>query len=195
MKSLFYCADSVQVMRRMKALLMNRIAMLPEKRHAAPRRWEKRLKSCRISNRDHGRQRARGRFDGCRMRYPRSDRGLFVARTVDRWIPPDKPDITGYTHFLGSEAFGAGSPDAGTSAACPVAAGCAAALRTKLLFSRYFAPMTMSSNSSLPTSRVRQWQAALPSTSRLAFRLRQAGDRVPNSRVLPTLAEFGTILS
>lgn len=42
----------------------------------------------------------------------------------------EKPDITSYTHFLGSEAFGAGSPDSGTSAACPVAAGCVAALRT-----------------------------------------------------------------
>jgi uncharacterized membrane protein len=38
---LFYGADSVQLMRRMKALLMNRIAILPEKRHAALRRWEK----------------------------------------------------------------------------------------------------------------------------------------------------------
>ncbi len=42
----------------------------------------------------------------------------------------EKPDITAYTHFLGSEAFGAGKPDSGTSAACPVAAGCIAALRT-----------------------------------------------------------------
>jgi len=42
-----------------------------------------------------------------------------------------KPDITAYTHFLGSEAFGANSPDSGTSAACPVAAGCIAAIRTK----------------------------------------------------------------
>jgi hypothetical protein len=41
-----------------------------------------------------------------------------------------KPDITSYTHFLGSEAFGTGSPDSGTSAACPVAAGCVAALRS-----------------------------------------------------------------
>jgi hypothetical protein len=41
-----------------------------------------------------------------------------------------KPDVTCYTHFKGSEAFGAGSPDSGTSAACPVAAGCVAALRT-----------------------------------------------------------------
>lgn len=48
-------------------------------------------------------------------------------------IPPGtKPDITSYTHFLGSEAFGVGVPDSGTSAACPVAAGCMAALRTKI---------------------------------------------------------------
>ena len=43
---------------------------------------------------------------------------------------PEKPDVTSYTHFFGSEAFGAGLPDSGTSAACPVAAGCVAALRT-----------------------------------------------------------------
>ncbi len=43
-----------------------------------------------------------------------------------------KPDVTSYTHFLGSEAFGSGAPDTGTSTACPVAAGCIAALRTKL---------------------------------------------------------------
>jgi hypothetical protein len=43
-----------------------------------------------------------------------------------------KPDVTAYTHFRGSEAFGAASPDSGTSAACPVAAGCVAALRTKV---------------------------------------------------------------
>ena len=41
-----------------------------------------------------------------------------------------KPDITSYTHFLGSEAFGIGTPDSGTSAACPVTSGCVAALRT-----------------------------------------------------------------
>jgi hypothetical protein len=44
----------------------------------------------------------------------------------------EKPDITAYTHFLGSEAFGPGVPDSGTSTACPVAAGCVAAIRTKL---------------------------------------------------------------
>lgn len=41
-----------------------------------------------------------------------------------------KPDLTAYAHFLGSQAFGAGSPDSGTSTACPVVAGCIAAIRT-----------------------------------------------------------------
>ena len=43
-----------------------------------------------------------------------------------------KPDLASYTDFLGSEAGGPGKADAGTSAACPVAAGCVAALRTRL---------------------------------------------------------------
>ena len=47
-----------------------------------------------------------------------------------------KPDVTSYTHFMGSNAFGEDVPDNGTSAACPVAAGCVAALRTKLPASR-----------------------------------------------------------
>jgi subtilisin family serine protease len=42
-----------------------------------------------------------------------------------------KPDLTAYTHFRGSEAFGTGKPDSGTSTSCPVAAGCVAAIRTK----------------------------------------------------------------
>ncbi|GAA1517588.1 hypothetical protein GCM10009677_58620 [Sphaerisporangium rubeum] len=42
-----------------------------------------------------------------------------------------KPDICAYTHFAGSEAFGDGKPDSGTSAACPVAAGLVAAVRTR----------------------------------------------------------------
>lgn len=46
----------------------------------------------------------------------------------------DKPDMAAYTHFLGSEAFGTGSPDSGTSAACPVLAGVVAALRSKYPF-------------------------------------------------------------
>lgn len=46
-------------------------------------------------------------------------------------MPQQKPDLTAYTHFLGSEAFGTNSADSGTSAACPVASGCVAAIRTK----------------------------------------------------------------
>jgi hypothetical protein len=46
----------------------------------------------------------------------------------------DKPDIASYTHFLGSEAFGAGTPDSGTSAACPVLTGVVAALRSRYAF-------------------------------------------------------------
>ncbi len=42
-----------------------------------------------------------------------------------------KPDLCTYTHFAGSKAFGEGSPDSGTSAACPVAAGVVAAIRTR----------------------------------------------------------------
>ncbi|GAA1016594.1 hypothetical protein Aple_085900 [Acrocarpospora pleiomorpha] len=42
-----------------------------------------------------------------------------------------KPDICAYTHFAGSRAFGEESPDSGTSAACPVAAGLVAAIRTQ----------------------------------------------------------------
>lgn len=41
-----------------------------------------------------------------------------------------KPDLCAYTHFSGSKAFG-DRPDAGTSAACPVAAGVVAAIRTR----------------------------------------------------------------
>ncbi|MEU6740037.1 S8 family serine peptidase [Streptosporangium sandarakinum] len=41
-----------------------------------------------------------------------------------------KPDICSYTHFSGSGAFGDREPDSGTSAACPVAAGVVAAVRT-----------------------------------------------------------------
>jgi subtilisin family serine protease len=42
----------------------------------------------------------------------------------------NKPDLAAYTHFRGSEAFGPGSPDSGTSAACPVLAGVVAAFRS-----------------------------------------------------------------
>lgn len=43
-----------------------------------------------------------------------------------------KPDLVAYTHFRGSRTLGMHVPDTGVSAACPVAAGCVAALRTKL---------------------------------------------------------------
>jgi hypothetical protein len=43
-----------------------------------------------------------------------------------------KPDLAAYTHFKGSEVFGLGTPDTGTSTSCPVASGCIAALRTAL---------------------------------------------------------------
>jgi hypothetical protein len=46
----------------------------------------------------------------------------------------EKPDIAAYTHFLGSEAFGKGTPDSGTSAACPVMAGVVAGMRSVVSF-------------------------------------------------------------
>jgi subtilisin family serine protease len=46
-------------------------------------------------------------------------------------LSAEKPDICTYTHFKGSEVFGAGKPDSGTSAACPVAAGVVAAIRSR----------------------------------------------------------------
>lgn len=42
----------------------------------------------------------------------------------------EKPDVTAYSHFLGSLSQSRFTADAGTSAACAVAAGCVAALRT-----------------------------------------------------------------
>jgi subtilisin family serine protease len=46
---------------------------------------------------------------------------------------PDKPDLTAYTHYLGSQVFGEREADGGTSTACPIAAGCVAALRSKTI--------------------------------------------------------------
>jgi hypothetical protein len=46
-------------------------------------------------------------------------------------LAANKPDIASYTHFLGSQVFGSGTPDTGTSAACPVMAGVVAALRSQ----------------------------------------------------------------
>src|SRR5207245_8587066 len=47
-------------------------------------------------------------------------------------MPQQKPDLTAYTHFLGSKTERIFVTDTGTSAACAVPAGCVAALRTKL---------------------------------------------------------------
>jgi hypothetical protein len=55
-----------------------------------------------------------------------SSRGPSIAN-----MPQEKPDLVAYTHFLGSRIVGAKIPDTGVSAACPVAAGCVAALRTR----------------------------------------------------------------
>ncbi len=41
-----------------------------------------------------------------------------------------KPDVTGFTHFDGSQVYAPG-PDSGTSAACPVVAGVVAAVRSR----------------------------------------------------------------
>ena len=51
--------------------------------------------------------------------------GMYT-NPVDR----QKPDLVAYTHFLGSKSQWFHQPDTGVSAACPVAAGCVAALRS-----------------------------------------------------------------
>jgi hypothetical protein len=71
----------------------------------------------------------------------------------------NKPDLTSYTHFLGSKIRRIWAPDTGVSAACPVAAGCVAALRTglppttttsKALFDALKATATQGNGSSTP---------------------------------------------
>lgn len=72
-----------------------------------------------------------------------------------------KPDFSAYTHFAGSEAFGSGVPDSGTSAACPVAAGAVAALRTDTPPSA-LAPAAMAEtlrNTADPVGAGRGWNA------------------------------------
>jgi subtilisin family serine protease len=79
---------------------------------------------------------------GCTVKDVKNKAGTVVAHADERTgyssqgpsiagMPPDKPDLTAYTHFLGSQVFGNREADGGTSAACPIAAGCVAALRTK----------------------------------------------------------------
>ncbi|WP_431895080.1 S8 family peptidase [Nonomuraea sp. bgisy101] len=60
-------------------------------------------------------------ISGERVGYSSQGPGRLTAR---------KPDVCAFTHFSGSKAFGDGEPDSGTSAACPVAAGLVAAIRT-----------------------------------------------------------------
>jgi hypothetical protein len=60
------------------------------------------------------------------VRVGYSSQGPSIAN-----MPPQKPDVTAYTHFRGSEVRGTGIPDGGTSAACAVATGCIAAVRTR----------------------------------------------------------------
>ncbi|MEV4102811.1 S8 family serine peptidase [Nonomuraea sp. NPDC049649] len=63
---------------------------------------------------------------GERVGYSSQGPGRLAAR---------KPDVCAYTHFTGSGAYG-DEPDAGTSAAAPVAAGLVAAVRTRWPASR-----------------------------------------------------------
>ncbi len=72
----------------------------------------------------HGRVLSIGGVDttGERVGYSSQGPGRLTTR---------KPDLCTYTHFSGSKAFGDDQPDSGTSAACPVAAGLVAAIRTQ----------------------------------------------------------------
>lgn len=74
-----------------------------------------------------------------------------------------KPDITAYTHFLGSRAFGDDAPDSGTSAACPVAAGCMAAIRGRVSPRTPATPYMMYDhlrvNALVPPGRTAGWNA------------------------------------
>ena len=82
---------------------------------------------------------------GCNVNNQRvgySSRGPSIANMYQT-----KPDIAAYTHFVGSEVFGAGIPDAGTSAAAPIVAGVIAAVRTKVGPSAALAPVVRNSAS------------------------------------------------
>jgi len=59
-----------------------------------------------------------------------SSEGPSIAGMYSR-----KPDVASFSHLLGSELFGPGIADRGTSTACSLAAGCVAALRSSELCS------------------------------------------------------------
>ncbi len=65
-----------------------------------------------------------------------TDRRLGYSSQGPGGLANRKPDLAGFSHFKGSMVYPA---DSGTSAACPVAAGAAAALRQKLAPAK-FAP-------------------------------------------------------
>ncbi len=67
---------------------------------------------------------------GCTLRRDRV--GYSSQGPAAAGMGPNKPDLAAFTHFNGSQALGTDQPDKGTSAACPVVAGCLAALRTKI---------------------------------------------------------------
>lgn len=51
-------------------------------------------------------------------------------------LAAQKPDITAFTHFLGSKVKSGSHPDTGTSTACPLVAGTIAAIRSKASFEK-----------------------------------------------------------
>jgi subtilisin family serine protease len=62
-----------------------------------------------------------------------TDRRLGYSSQGPGGLDPQKPDLAAYSHFAGSGVY---PVDVGTSAACPVAAGVAAALRQKFTLAR-----------------------------------------------------------
>ena len=60
-----------------------------------------------------------------------SDNRLGYSSQAPGGLDPQKPDVCGYSQFLGSQVDGVGTPDDGTSAAAPIVAGVVALLRTK----------------------------------------------------------------
>jgi subtilisin family serine protease len=66
-----------------------------------------------------------------------TDRRLGYSSQGPGGLDPQKPDLAAYSHFAGSGVY---PVDVGTSAACPVAAGVAAALRQKFPLTRLTPP-------------------------------------------------------